>query len=139
MTPDEEIRELSGECAMLLRTLDEVRRIVYDRLDGHPTGRLLLDTVNTAYDKAPTGQARTVDAKLVEKAIAGHAMVMLTHMRREHIPQPGDLHPAYHQTMAAWHLARITALRAAPADLAAKILREEALTALDTTTKETPV
>lgn len=46
VSAEEQIRQLHGECAELLRVLDRVRRIVYDRLDGHPTGRLILDTVN---------------------------------------------------------------------------------------------
>lgn len=57
MSTEEEVRQLHGECADLLRTLDRVRRIVYDRLDGQgphmqETARLLLAAVNAPAERS---------------------------------------------------------------------------------------
>jgi hypothetical protein len=133
MTPEQEIRELSGECALLLRTLDRVRRAVYDRLGSDEAGRVILDIVNGAYN-----QVRPSDGRLVEDAIRRHAVIMLMNMDAAKKPLPGDVFPTYQTAIAQWHLARIIALRAAPVDVTAKMLREEALTALTPTTKERP-
>lgn len=68
------------------------------------------------------------DRRLVDEAIRRHAVDMLK--LSVHRPQPGELFPAMPFTQATWHLLRINALRAAPLDLAAAQLREEAMTAL---------
>ena len=129
MTPEQEIRELSGECALLLRTLDRVRRAVHDRLGNDEAGGVILDIVNGVYD-----QVRPSDGRLVEDAIRRHAVEMLRYSL--HRPQAREIFPADPFAQAQWHLLCITALRAAPLDIAAAHLREQALTALDTTTKE---
>lgn len=76
------------------------------------------------------------DRHLVEEAIRRHAVEMLK--LSTHRPQPRELFPAEPFAQAQWHLLRINALRAAPLDVAAAQLREEALQALDTNPKEKP-
>lgn len=71
---------------------------------------------------------RAVDEALVEIAVRRHAVEMLK--LSVHRPSPGELFPAHPFAQAQWHLLRIYALRAAPLDIAAAQLREEALTAL---------
>lgn len=83
-------------------------------------------------------EQRFEDEVLVENAIRRHALTMLQNMDYSKRPAPSDVFPTYQTAIAQWHLARIIALRAAPVDLAAAQLREEALAALDTTTKEKP-
>lgn len=125
MTPEQEIRELSGECALLLRTLDQVRRAAHDRLGSTEAGKIILSIVNNVYT-----QVSPSDGRLVEDAIRRHAVEMLA--LSVHKPHPGEIFPAMPYAMATWHLLRINALRAAPLDVAAAQLREEALKALDT-------
>lgn len=68
------------------------------------------------------------DKYLIEQAVRRHAVEMLK--LSVHRPQPGEIFPAHPFAQAQWHLLRIQALRAAPTDLAAAQLREEAMTAL---------
>lgn len=85
-------------------------------------------------DTAEVWEQRAADAILVEDAVRRHAVEMLKLSSRP--PKPGEMFPTHAFELAQWHLLRITALRAAPTDLAAAQLREEAMTAL--TTKEKP-
>ncbi len=73
-------------------------------------------------------QQRFEDEVLVEKAVRRHAVEMLKHSL--HRPQAREIFPADPFAQAQWHLLRITALRAAPVDIAAAHLREEAITAV---------
>lgn len=74
------------------------------------------------------------DKYLIEQAVRRHAVEMLK--LSVHRPQPGEIFPAHPFAQAQWHLLRIQALCAAPLDVAAAQLREEALNAL--TPKEKP-
>ena len=87
-----------------------------------------------AADPDPELARRQLDADLVEDAIRRHAVEMLK--LSVHKPHPGEIFPAMPYAMATWHLLRINALRAAPLDVAAAQLREEALNALSTNPKE---
>lgn len=69
------------------------------------------------------------DQTLIEDAVRRHAVEMLR--LSAHRPQPGEILPAHDFAQAQWHQLRILALRAAPPDLAAAQLREEALRALN--------
>lgn len=72
--------------------------------------------------------AENADQALVDDAIERHAVEMLK--LSVHHPQRGEIFPADPFAQAQWHLLRVTALRAAPLDVAAAQLREEALRAL---------
>lgn len=72
--------------------------------------------------------AEESDKYLVEQAIRRHAVEMLK--LSVHRPQPRELFPGEPFAQAQWHLLRIAALRAAPVDVAAAQLREEAMNAL---------
>lgn len=78
--------------------------------------------------------AESSNRALVDQAVERHAVEMLK--LSVHRPQPGEIFPAHPFAQAQWHLMRIEALRAAPVELAAAQLREEALTALKS--KEKP-
>lgn len=73
------------------------------------------------------------DRQLVDEAVRRHAVEMLQYST--HRPQAREIFPADPFAQAQWHLLRITALQAAPLDVAAAQLREEALAALDTNPK----
>jgi hypothetical protein len=81
-----------------------------------------------AADPDPVHVQRAIDELLVETAVRRHAVEMLK--LSVHRPQARELLPAEPFAQAQWHLLRIYALRAAPLDVAAAQLREEALTAL---------
>lgn len=105
-------------------------------LDALERAQQRAQEATVAADPDPEFVQRMVDTTLVEHTIRRHAEIMLKHMSAEHIPQPGDVYPTYSQAMAAWHMARIVALRNAPVDMAAQRIREDALAALTPTTKE---
>jgi hypothetical protein len=76
------------------------------------------------------------DRRLADEAIARHIGAGLANIGPMTRPTTGDLWPTSTYALAQWHLTRVQLLRAAPVAVAAAILREEAMTALDTNPKE---
>lgn len=89
-----------------------------------------------AVDRAAVTVERRRDEDLVAHAIAHHTRAGLLGMSPATRPTSADMWPTSRYAAAQWHLTRAQLLRAAPVEVAAAQLREEAHAALDTNPKE---
>jgi hypothetical protein len=93
--------------------------------------------LRNAIDELEDARRFRADRKLVEDAIAHHVRAGLLDMHPGTHPEAGDLWPTSTYASAQWHATRAHLLTLAPVTVAATVLREEALAALDTNPKDT--
>lgn len=90
-------------------------------------------------DPDPVQVQHIVDAAAVDHAVRHHTREGLKHVGPATRPGAADLWPTATYALASWHLLRAQLLEVAPVEVAAAMLREEALAALDTNPKDTNV